>query len=88
MKLRVWGNPLDSKSFHTAMRNLDQSMSDVQIRALFAQLRNEDGTVPIPDLVRNLTGKAYETADFRNATYKKIYSEVYPAREAEILALL
>ena len=44
--------------------------------------------MPVPDLVRNLTGKPYETADFRNATYKKIYSEIYPAKEAEVLALL
>ena len=88
MKLRVWGSPLDYKSFHSALRSLDQSMSDVQIRALFNQLRNDDGVVPIPDLVRNFTGKAYETADFRNATYKKIYSEIYPDREEEMLTLL
>jgi hypothetical protein len=88
MKLRAWGNPLDYKGCHAALRNLDQSMSDVQIRSLFNQVRNDDGTVTIADLVRNLTGKPYETADFRNATYKKIYKEIYPDQEDRILTLL
>ena len=35
MKLRVWDNPLDKPAFFKAMRNLDPSISDVQIRAMF-----------------------------------------------------
>lgn len=29
MKLRVWDGPLNRETFHTAMRNLDPSISDV-----------------------------------------------------------
>ena len=56
MKLRVWDDALDRNSFYTAMRNLDPSISDVQIKAIYATLKNDSGQVPICDLIRNFTG--------------------------------
>ena len=88
MKLRVWDNPLDQHAFHTAIHNLDHSISDVQIRALYAQLKNDSGKIPVDNLIRNFTGKPYETVDFRNAIYKKLYTEIYPNKEEEMIAAL
>ena len=85
MKLRVWDNDLDKPAFFRALRNLDPSISDVQIRAMYAQLKNDEGVIPICDLVRNFTGQAFETVDYRNTVYKKIYAEVYPNKEDEII---
>ena len=86
MKLRVWDNPLDNQAFHSAMRNLDNSISDVQIRALFVSLKNDSSRVPVEALIRNLTGKPYETVDFRNQIYKKLYSEIYPDKEEALIS--
>jgi len=88
MKLRVWDNPLDQVAFHKALRNLDHSISDVQIRALYAQLKNDAGKIPVDTLIRNFTGKPYETVDFRNTVYKKLYTEVYPNKEEAMIAAL
>jgi len=51
-------------------------------------LKNDNGEVPICDLVRNFTGQAFETVDFRNAVFKKVYAEVYPNREDELIQAL
>lgn len=40
------------------------------------------------DLVRNFTGQAYETVDYRNNVYKKVYAEVYPHHEDKVIQLL
>ncbi len=40
------------------------------------------------DLVRNFTGQPYETVDYRNTVYKKVYSEVYPMNEEKTIQLL
>lgn len=88
MKLRVWSDPLDQASFQKAIRNLDQSISDSQIRSLFIQLRNSSGLVEVPELIRNFTGQAFETVDFRNKIFKLIYHDVFPAKEEELIALL
>ena len=54
------------------MRNLDPSISDVQIRAIYASLKNDAGEIPIADLVRNFTGQPFETVDYRNTVFKKV----------------
>lgn len=56
MKLRVWSEPLEQAEFIKTIHNLDQSISEDQIRALFRQLRNKKGLVEVPELIRNLTG--------------------------------
>ena len=88
MKLRVWDEPLDKPGFHKAMRNLDPSISDVQIRAIHASLKNDQGVVPVGDLVRNFTGQPFETVDYRNTVYKKIYAEIYPQNEERVIQLM
>lgn len=88
MKLRVWDNPLNRSTFQTAMRSLDPSISDVQIRAIFNSIKNDSGEVPVCDLIRNFTGQAYETVDYRNNVYKKVYAEIYPHNEEKVIQLL
>lgn len=88
MKLRVWDNPLDRGAFYKAMRNLDPSISDVQIKAIFATIKNESDLVPICDLIRNFTGQSFETVDYRNAVFKKVYADIYPRKEEEVIQLL
>ena len=88
MKLRVWDEPLDRAAFHKAMRNLDPSISDVQIKAIHASLKNDNGMVPICDLIRNFTGEAFATVDFRNSVFKTIYTEIYPNKEDQIIQLM
>ena len=88
MKLRVWDEPLDRAAFHKAMRNLDPSISDVQIKAIYASLKNDNGMVPICDLIRNFTGEAFATVDFRNSVFKTIYTEIYPNKEDQIIQLM
>lgn len=70
------------------MRNLDPSISDVQIKAIFASIKNDSSEVPICDLIRNFTGQPYETVDYRNNVFKKVYTEVYPHNEEKVIQLL
>jgi hypothetical protein len=88
MKLRVWDEPMDGKRFLTAIRLLDQTVSDAQAKALFSSLKNNDGKVDVHILVRNLTGREFETVDFRNKIFSKIYSEVFPHHEERMIQLL
>ena len=51
-------------------------------------LKNDSSKVPVDALVRNLTGKPYETVDFRNQIYKKLYAEIYPDKEEALITQL
>lgn len=42
----------------------------------------------VPELIRNFTGQAYETVDFRNKVFKLMYHDIFPAKEDELIALL
>jgi Ca2+-binding EF-hand superfamily protein len=88
MKLRVWDDPLDGHKFLTAIRLLDATVSDAQAKSLFSTLKNNDGKVDVHVLVRNLTGKEFETVDFRNKIFAKIYAEVFPNKEEKMIQLL
>ena len=88
MKLRVWDDALDKVAFHKAMRNLDPSISDMQIKAIFASLKNDKLVVPVCDLVRNFTGLPYATVDYRNEVFKKVYAEIYPIKEEQVIQLM
>ena len=88
MRLRVWSDPLEFSGFQSAIRSLDQSISDSQIRTLFIQLRNEHGQVEISELIRNFTGQSYETVDFRNKILKVMYHDIFPAKEDELISRL
>ena len=38
-------------------------------------------------MVRNFTGKEFETVDFRNKIFKQLYAEVYPNNEQKLIKL-
>jgi hypothetical protein len=39
-------------------------------------------------LIKNLCGQEFETTDYRNKIFKKIYSQVFPSKEKRLLKLL
>ena len=80
MKLRIWDDPLDYPKFVKAIRNLDTSLTDVQLRALAKSLKNSKNLVEVPTLVNNLVGKDYQTVDFRDKLYKRLFSEILESR--------
>jgi len=88
MKLKLWDDPLTQMRLSAAIRHLDQSISDGQIRVLFMCLKESNGLVSVPVLIQNLTGKPFETVDFRNQIYKQLYADIYPNKERQVLQLL
>lgn len=66
MRLKLWSDPLTQNELRAAIRLLDPSISDGQVRALFLCLKNSSGVIPINALIQNLTGKTFETVDYRN----------------------
>lgn len=76
MKLRIWDDPLDYPKFVKAIRSLDTSLTDVQLRALAKSLKNSKNLVEVPVLVNNLIGKDHQTVDFRDKLYKRLFSEI------------
>ena len=88
MQLRIWDPPLDFPKLCEALRKLDSSMSEPQVRHLAKSLKNKDDKVEIGTLLRNLCGQDFETIDYRNKIFRKIYSEIHPHKEQEFLQLL
>lgn len=41
--------------------------------------------VRVCDLVRNFTGLPYETVDYTNTVFKKVYAEIYPNNEDHVI---
>lgn len=87
MKLRVWDLPLNKAAFIKAARNLDQSLGDQQISELFKTLKNDEDLVEVCSIVRNFTGSKFETVDYRNSLFKKLYADIYPQKEDKIIQL-
>jgi Ca2+-binding EF-hand superfamily protein len=56
MQLRIWDEPLDFSKLCEALRRLDPTLSEPQLRHLAKTLRNKDGKVEITALLRNLCG--------------------------------
>ena len=77
MKIRIWDNPMNMKEFSTAIRQLDPSFTDLQVRALAKILKNETDHVDVVTMIRNLCGEEFETIDYRNKIFKKLYQEIY-----------
>ncbi len=69
MKLRIWDEPLTLKQFKKAMHELDPTLTDGQLKALAASMKDGSDKVPVMMLVQNLVGNDYETVDFRNRIY-------------------
>lgn len=72
----MWDDPLDYAKFSKALKTLDSSLTDVQLRAMAKSMKNSKNLVEVPMLIRNLCGKDFETVDFRDKLYKRIYSEI------------
>jgi Ca2+-binding EF-hand superfamily protein len=87
MHLRVWDDAMDFPKFNKALRLVDQTMSELQLKTLFKNLKNADGLVDINVLIRNLTGKDFATVDFRERVYRQLYNEIFPNNEERILKL-
>jgi len=88
MSLRVWDNPIDFAKFSDCIRKLDPSLGDAQLRVMAKLLKNKDNKIEIPTLVSNLSGKDFETIDYRNKIFKKIYQQIYPNNETQFLKLM
>ena len=85
MHLRVWDEPLDYPKFHKALRYLDQTLAELQLKTLFKSLQNSDFKVDVHILIRNLTGKEFATVDFRDKIYKQLYKDIFPNNEEKML---
>lgn len=85
MKLRIWDDSLSLSQFNKCMRELDPTLTDAQLKGMGAQMKDKTNKVPIFTLLHNLVGGEFETYDFRNRIYKRIYSEVREQRKEEAL---
>jgi Ca2+-binding EF-hand superfamily protein len=85
MKLRVWDEDMDYQSFSQAMRKLDPTLADPQMRYLAKALKSNNGKIQVTGLLRNLCGHETETVDFRNKLLRQIYDCVYPNKEAKLI---
>lgn len=77
MHIRIWDDPMDFTKLCQAIRKLDGTISDNQIRHLAKTLKNQDNKVEVPVLLRNLCGQDYETVDFSNKMFKALYNFIY-----------
>lgn len=57
------------------------------MRALAKILKNKDGKVEVGTLITNLCGKEFETVDYRNKVFKRLYAQIYPKNEKKLLWL-
>jgi hypothetical protein len=77
MNLRIWDDPLKYIEFIKAIKLLDPTFTDVQIKALAKSLKSHDDKIDITNMIRNLCGEEFETVDYRNRIFKKIYENIY-----------
>ncbi len=85
MRLRIWDDPIAFPAFEKALRALDPTLTDAQLRAMAAEMKNGANRVPIAMLLQNLVGNEFETCDFRNRIFKRIYAEVHDHRNEAAL---
>lgn len=56
MHLRYWDSPMDFPKMCEALRRLDPTLSEIQLRYLAKALKNKEDKVEITTLLRNLCG--------------------------------
>ena len=92
MNLRVWDDPLDFPKFCKALRILDSSLTDEQLKAMAKPMKNANDLVEVNMLMKNLVGQDYETVDFRDKLYKRVYHEIFvtsdPSRKEKLRDML
>jgi Ca2+-binding EF-hand superfamily protein len=71
MNIRIWDEDLDFYKFAKAMRKLDPTLTDLQLKSIAKNLKRPDNNlIEVPFLVKNLCGKDYETVHFRDKMHK------------------
>ena len=86
VKLKIWDEPLDFRRFGQAIRLLDSSFSDSQLKVLFSKLKNADDRVDIQVFLSNVTGTHEDTVDYRNKMFKQLYKDIYEqSKQKELL---
>jgi Ca2+-binding EF-hand superfamily protein len=88
IKLKIWDEPLDYRRFGQAIRLLDSSFSESQLKVLFSKLKNADGRVDIQVFLSNVTGAKEDTVDYRNTMFKRLYNDVYQGGKSQALLRL
>ena len=88
IKLKIWDEPLDYRRFGQAIRLLDSSFSESQLKVLFSKLKNADDKVDIQVFLSNVTGAKEDTVDYRNKMFKRLYNEVYLNGKSQALLRL
>ena len=81
MNLRIWDDPLDFPKFCKALRTLDSSLTDEQLKAMAKPMKNANNLVEVPMLMKNLVGKDFETVDFRDKLFKRVYHEIFVSND-------
>ncbi len=76
MQLRIWDDPLNQNDFNRAIRKVDPTLTDVQLHTMANEMKDTSNKVPIQMILQNLVGNEYETSDFRNRMFKRIYAEL------------
>ena len=74
MNLRIWDSALDFPKIVECLRKIDPSLSESQLRVLHKIMKNKEGKIDISNLLTNLCGKEFETVDYRNKVFRKIYN--------------
>lgn len=88
IKLKIWDEPLDYRRFSQAIRLLDSSFSESQLKVLFGKLKNADDKVDIQVFLSNVTGAQEDTVDYRNKMFKRLYNDVYLNGKSQALLRL
>ena len=88
IKLKIWDEPLDYRRFSQAVRLLDASFGESQLKMLFSKLKNADDKVDIQVLLSNVTGAKEDTVDYRNKMFKSLYNDVYLNGKSQALLKL
>jgi Ca2+-binding EF-hand superfamily protein len=83
MNLRIWDDALDFNQFSKALRILDSSLTNDQIKAMAKSMKNADNKVEVTTLIRNLCGKDYETVDFRDKVFKRVYHDIFESSDSD-----
>lgn len=72
IKKKIVDEPMNFNQFKECMTRLDSSLTQLQIKALFDLLKNEDGKVEIHVMMDNFTGEQVDTVDFKKVIARKI----------------
>ena len=83
MGLRIWDDPIDLPTFNRCMRLLDPTLTDSQLKGLAKEMKNSQNKVDIIMMLQNLVGNEFETVDFRNRVFKRIYGELNDKKNYE-----